>query len=500
MNVRQLISGSDLRGVALGGSANLTCDVAYRVGEAFTAMLAAEGKKPKITIGRDPRVTGEALESAFGEGACHAGAEVIVFGLCTTPAMFESIQSIPGVDAAVMVTASHLPAERNGLKFFLPQGGIGHDVLNRIVELSESDSNFEHAGGSISHQAFLSTYTEMLKKSLRNRIGSNAEKPLSGLHIVVDAGNGSGGFYATLLSDLGADTTGSQFLEPDGTFPNHIPNPENETAMATIQQAVLNSHADLGVIFDTDCDRAAIVDSAGREINRNRLIALISAILLKEQPGATIVTDSVTSSGLAEFIQSHGGVHDRYRRGYRNVIDRAQLLASQGKCCPLAIETSGHAALAENAYLDDGMYLVTRLIAQAILMKVKGESLSGLIADLREPMESAEVRLAITDKDFRKTGEAVLAHLTETAPAQPGWHVAPDNAEGIRVSCDVCGMKNAGWFLLRLSLHDPVLPINIESDIKGGNTAIARALYEQIASLPGINTEPLKQYFSKEVM
>ena len=137
--------------------------------------------------------------------------------------------------------------------------------------------------------------------------------------------------------------------------------------------------ADLGVIFDADCDRAAIVDHTGREIDRIRLIALISAILLEEMPGATIVTDSVTSSGLADFIQEWGGVHYRYKRGYRNVIDEAIRLNEAGVNCPLAIETSGHAALRSNHFLDDGMYLVTVLLIKAMQLKQQGEELSKLL-------------------------------------------------------------------------------------------------------------------------
>ena len=143
--------------------------------------------------------------------------------------------------------------------------------------------------------------------------------------------------------------------------------------MKSLRGAVLRSGADLGVIFDADCDRAAVVDSDGKEINRNRLIALISAILLEEKPGQTIVTDSVTSSGLTDFISRCGGVHYRYKRGYRNVIDEAIRLNREGTTCPLAIETSGHAALKENHFLDDGMYLVTVLIIRAMKMKTQGK-------------------------------------------------------------------------------------------------------------------------------
>ena len=125
-----------------------------------------------------------------------------------------------------------------------------------------------------------------------------------------------------------------------------MPNPENKEAMASVCEATFKAGADLGVIFDTDVDRAGCVDSSGREINRNRLVALASAIVLEDNPGGTIVTDSITSSGLKTFIEKElGGVHHRFKRGYKNVINEALRLNAQGINCPLAIETSGHAAL-----------------------------------------------------------------------------------------------------------------------------------------------------------
>lgn len=179
-------------------------------------------------------------------------------------------------------------------------------------------------------------YCEFLRGKVRSALGGE-KKPLSGFKLVVDAGNGAGGFYATrVLKELGANVEGSQFLEPDGSFPNHIPNPENKTAMDAIQSCTVKNHADLGIIFDTDVDRAAIVASNGEEINRNRLIALISAIVLRKYPGATIVTDSVTSDGLKAFIESHGGVHHRFKRGYKNVINEAVRLEKEGVSAPLA--------------------------------------------------------------------------------------------------------------------------------------------------------------------
>ena len=255
--------------------------------------------------------------------------------------------------------------------------------------------------------------------------------------------------------------------------------------------AVLRAGADLGVIFDTDCDRAAVVDADGKEINRNRLIALISAILLEQNPRQVIVTDSVTSSGLSLFIRRKGGEHYRFKRGYRNVIDEAIRLNREGSDCPLAIETSGHAALRENHFLDDGMYLVTVLIVTAMQMKQQGKNLGSLIADLKEPAESTEIRLNITDPDFRPRGQEAIQRILDHAEITDGWHIAPDNREGVRISFDLGGVPDSAWFLLRLSVHDPVLPLNAESDIPGGIKTMLAALAEVLDGTPGIDMTPL---------
>ena len=142
------------------------------------------------------------------------------------------------------------------------------------------------------------------------------------------------------------------------------------------------------MIFDTDVDRAGCVDAQGREINRNRLVALAAAIALEDHPGGTIVTDSITSTGLKTFIEQElGGHHWRFKRGYKNVINEAIRLGNDGVNAPLAIETSGHAALIDNYFLDDGAYLVTRIIIKAAQLRKEGKTLDSLIAALQEPAE-----------------------------------------------------------------------------------------------------------------
>lgn len=334
----------------------------------------------------------------------------------------------------------------------------------------------------------MSDYAKGLCEKIKKEVNAeDYEHPLKGFKIVVDAGNGAGGFYADkVLSVLGADTTGSRYLEPDGMFPNHVPNPEAKEAMDSICEAVRESGADLGVIFDTDVDRGGAVDSKGNEINRNRLVAVAAAIALEGNDGGMIVTDSITSSGLKQFIENDlGGKHYRYRRGYKNVIDKALELNAQGINCPLAIETSGHAAMRENYFLDDGAYLCTKIIIKAAQMRKEGKELDELTASLKEPLESTEIRYKILEKDFRACGERIIADLTKYAEEQDDWCVADDNREGVRVSFD--RDNGDGWFLLRLSVHDPIMPLNVESDSEGGVKIICDKLGEFLKTTTGLD-------------
>jgi phosphomannomutase len=278
-------------------------------------------------------------------------------------------------------------------------------------------------------------------------------------------------------------------------FPNHIPNPEDKTAMDSITQAVLESKADLGIIFDTDVDRAGAVDKNGEGINRNRLIALVSAMLLEEKKGV-IVTDSVTSSGLTTFIQSLGGTHLRFKRGYKNVIDKCKELNEQGIYSPLAMETSGHGAFMDNYYLDDGAYLITRILIALSKQAKKGHSLTELIANLKEAKEGCEIRLNFNEnsKDFKKEGLGIINDLSKIAQNSSDMTLAPDNYEGVRINFSK--ENGDGWLLLRQSVHDPVLPINIESDTLGGTKVIAKKLLSMLECYNFINIENLKNYLN----
>ena len=495
--LKKLKSGTDVRGVAIGSGAEITLtdEAVTLFSKAFAYFLQNKLGKNNlaVAVGHDSRLSAKRIEKAVSDALTSVGEDVYVTGLSSTPSMFMALQNSPIVlDGSIMITASHLPSERNGLKFFTKEGGLESSDIDELIDIAEKISlgeiSFDENIGKEEEFSYMPIYSEHLQKLVQN--ACKCEKPLFGMKIVVDAGNGAGGFYAEVLRKLGADVSASQFLEPDGSFPNHIPNPENVEAMDSVSKRVTESGADLGVIFDTDVDRAAIVSEKGEEFNRNSLIALISSILLAERPGA-IVTDSITSIGLKDFIVAHGGTHYRYKRGYKNVINKAIELNSDGIYCPLAIETSGHAALKENYFLDDGAYLVTRLLIEAAKLHEKGLTLGSLIFDLKAPIEAVEVRMSFTVSDFKDYGLNVLEKFKEFAESEEGLSLETPNYEGVRVNFDKA--HGNGWCLLRMSLHDPIIPLNFESDEAGGINVMAKIVYESLSAFDKLDTSNLKK-------
>ena len=491
MGLLELKSGSDVRGVALEGygeEVNLTDENVKAIVGAFALFMKNRlgGKDITLGLGHDSRLSSERIKNAALEALKECGVKVLDSGLSSTPSMFFlTVNPENECDGAIMITASHHPAQKNGLKFFTKNGGLEGDEITTVLETAERGEKAEGTKSAHITKDYMKAYCESLVSFVREKCGE--DEPLQGFKIVVDAGNGVGGFYVDrVLKPLGADTQGSQFLNPDGSFPNHVPNPEDKAAMRAISNCVKDNSADLGIIFDTDVDRAALVGKDGSEINRNRLIALVSAIMLEEQPDAYIVTDSVTSDGLRKFIEKRGGVHHRFKRGYKNVIDEAVRLNKDGKNAPLAIETSGHAALRENHFLDDGAYLITRLLVKAAKLKKEEKELTSLIEDLELPVEDAEVRLTFKTEDWKNYGENIIANLTDFTRSV--LSPEPSTYEGVRGNVDYA----KGWFLVRMSVHDPIMPINIECAQKGGVKLIAKLLYKFFAPFAGVDSEPLR--------
>lgn len=485
MDLKHLVSGTDIRGiVSKYEDKEVTLSekevefIAKGFGlwmlEKYGEIAKKENRKIKVSVGYDARTTGPEFSKIIIKNLKELDIDVYNCKMSITPSLFmTTVFENYKADGAVMITASHLPSYYNGIKFFTTKGGLEKFEVIELLEHGKEKEceceknlkeklNSENLLGKEEEKNLKEDYADYICNLIRQEVGGE-EKPLKGLKIVIDAGNGAAGFFADkVIEKLGGDSKGSQFLNPDGTFPNHVPNPEAKEAIESIKKAVLENNADFGIIFDADGDRSAFIDESGREINRNNLIALLSDILLKENPGSTIVTDSVTSMELKKFIENRGGKHHRYQRGYKNVINEAKRLNEEGNYAPLAIETSGHAAFINNYFLDDGAYMAARLLIQLIKTKKENIKFTEILNELKDPVEEKEIRFPIKDKEFRKIGETVLKNLVEYSNSVDNWELESPNYEGVRVI-----VNENSWFLLRLSLHEPLLCLNIESSKQG---------------------------------
>lgn len=533
--IKRLQNGSDVRGVAVKGEAGRKVDltppaveaIAESFGEWVINGLVKEKGRPvediRVSLGRDPRISGGSLSVAIFSGLGRAGCMTFDMGLATTPACFMSTVLPPFLyDASIMMTASHLPYTRNGLKFFTKKGGLTSLEVEEICDKAA----FKYANRltkvstllrtTPTRVDFMSIYAKHLRDIIKERVNhpQHYDTPLEGFQIIVNAGNGSGGFFTyEVLDKLGADTFGSQNLKPDGMFPNHIPNPEDKVAMAVTRTAVLENSADLGIVFDTDVDRSGVVDNEGNPINGDKLIALMAAIVLKEHPDSTIVTDARTSMALTRFITDRGGHHCLYRVGYRNVIDKGVQLNKDGIDAHLMMETSGHGALKENYFLDDGAYMVVKIIIEMVRMKLEGsnEGIGSLIKDLEEPLESIELRMNIVSELQHAKARAIEIIETFKTYIQEGrlegWELdacgdcwvsdgclvdsndtpTPVDAQMYRAKVSDEENGQYGWLHIRQSIHNPNIAVNMQSTMINGCFLMARVFFDKFLVASGMD-------------
>ena len=397
-----------------------------------------------------------------------------------------------------MVTASHLPPDRNGFKFFselAPSGfsknqiqALG-DVAQRCVAECLENNAWPILGTRtmpFTRQVdWMPIYADSLKRAIFSNtagIVRNEAEPLAGLKIVLNPGNGAGGFFQDVLDSLGADVSASVHLDADGSFPNGVPNPETKSMLQQTILACNEAQADLGIMLDTDADRCGFVtpriiekDTSRKSdyeaLNRNRLIALLAVVFSQEKPGCAVVTDSVTSEGLSKFLNDQLGLkHVRFIKGYANVISKARELTDSGSMdAELAIETSGHCAMRENGYLDDGTYTAVKIVSLLARERAsdvfKEKSLLDLIADMEELDEVCELRMTTKDsslESMRAVFDVCVNEIIRHCESSQVWRLDNENLEGIRIRFGSQGQ----FFMLRQSLHDPIVSLQIEAQSK----------------------------------
>lgn len=424
-------------------------DIVYRIGRAYAQWL-----EPRhVVIGRDVRLSSESLCRALADGLTDGGAEVFDIGLCGTEEIYFATFA-QGMDGGIMVTASHNPMDYNGLKLVREQSKpiSGDSGLNAIRDLAARNIFKEVKGkGSVKALDIKSDY-------VRHLLGYIAAEALKPLKVVVNAGNGCAGPVIDLL----AAHLPFEFIrvhhEPDGTFPNGIPNPLLPENRAATRDAVLAYGADLGLAWDGDFDRCFFFDGEGRFIEGYYLVGLLAEVMLASHPGAKIIHDPRLSWNTIELVQAVGGVPVQSKTGHAFIKERMRL-----ENAVYGGEMSAHHYFRDFAYCDSGMIpwlLVAELISRS------GRTLANLVNERMMAFPcSGEINYRVAD--VAAAIDMVLAHFRGLRPAI-------DHTDGV-------SLEFTDWRLnLRGSNTEPLLRLNIESRGDAGLVARRTAEVEKI--------------------
>ena len=439
----QIIKAYDVRGIVPD---QLDADLAHDVGAAFVRVLgiaARDGGPGAVVIGHDMRPSGPDLVAAFADGVREQGCDVILIGLASTDGLYfaSGRLDLPGA----MFTASHNPAQYNGIKLCRAGAApVGQDSgLRAIRELIEAGIPAgSDALGGISERDMLTEYARFL----RELVDVSSIRPLK---VVVDAGNGMGGF--TVPAVLG-DAAGlpalpleivPMYFELDGTFPNHEANPIEPANLVDLQARVIEVGADIGLAFDGDADRCFVVDERGQAVSPSTITALIAARELAKHPGSSIIHNLITSRAVPEVIAEHGGVAVRTRVGHSFIkATMAETDAVFGG------EHSGHFYFRDFWRADSGMLAALHTIA-ALGETVRGTTLSSLLTSYERYAMSGEINTEVEDQ------HAVTERIRREWGSKDG--VTTDDLDGLTVNGDTW------WFNVRPSNTEPLLRLNVEA-------------------------------------
>ena len=438
----QIIKAYDVRGIYPD---QLDSDLAHAVGAAFVRVLkiaARDGGPGVVVIGHDMRPSGPELVAAFADGVREQGCDVILIGLASTDGLYfaSGNLNIPGA----MFTASHNPAQYNGIKLCRAGAApVGQDSgLREIREMIENDAIPAYDGpmGEISERDMLTEYA----KYLRQLVDLSGIRPLK---VVVDAGNGMGGFTVPAVLGTGCGLPAlpldidALYFELDGTFPNHEANPIEPSNLVDLQKRVLEVGADIGLAFDGDADRCFLVDERGELISPSTLTALIASRELKKAPGSTIIHNVITSKAVPEVILENGGTPVRTRVGHSFIkATMAETNAVFGG------EHSGHFYFRDFWRADSGMLAALHALA-ALGETPAGTTISSLMREFDRYSNSGEINTEVKDQKAM-TEKIRLAYAEGTTT---------DEMDGLTVD------GGEWWFNVRPSNTEPLLRLNVEA-------------------------------------
>lgn len=425
----------DIRGVV---GKDYDSQFARALGRAYISYLIKECgvKRAKICIGQDARLSSPELVRELSRGMAESGAEVLLLGSVTSPITYFSTFNVPGVTGAIMVTGSHNPPEYNGFKISIGKSTIFGDKIKKLEEFIKR-ADFVTGDGSESQYDIIPEYIERYKKEFGQ---------LKNIPFVVDCGNGAAGTVLRRLYEAVGLHPQILFETPDGTFPNHHPDPTVEENLVDLVQAVKKSKAVLGIGFDGDADRIGVVGHNGRMYYGDELMVLISRSILSKNPGLKIIGDVKCSDRLFTDISKHGGHPIMWKTGHSLIKEKIKVEGA-----PFGGELSGHIFFADRNYgFDDALYAGLRILE---ILGETGKNIDDLLADFPPAFNTPEIRIDTTEEKKHLIVEKLRQNFSI-----PRKDVSVNLIDGIRVSYPF------GWALARASNTQPVLVLRFEAN------------------------------------
>jgi phosphomannomutase/phosphoglucomutase len=437
----------DIRGVV---GRDLTEDTVYTLARAIGTFYRNHGAG-RVSLGRDARESSPFFRDVLAQGLNETGCSVLDVGMVPTPLLYFTLFT-EQVDAGVMITGSHNPADNNGFKICLGQSTIFGEQIREIKEIALSQ-RFASGKATTDHRDVTGDYSDYLLSNI-----SPGPRPIK---VVVDSGNGMGGVIGPpIYRKLGCEVI-ELFSEPDSRFPNHHPDPTVVENMRFAIEAVREQKADLAIAFDGDGDRIGVVDEAGRIIWGDQLMIIFARSILKEQPGSTFIAEVKCSRTLFEDIRAGGGNAIMWKVGHSLIKSKMK-----EERAAMAGEMSGHLFFADRFFgFDDAIYAGARLIE---ILTHTGEPLSSLLEGVPATVATPEIRLDCPDEIKFDVVRAVTNEFKKTQEVV--------DIDGARINFD------RGWGLVRASNTQPVIVLRFEAESQPDLERIRTLVEDQVSA------------------
>ncbi|MBN1562883.1 MAG: phosphomannomutase/phosphoglucomutase [Anaerolineae bacterium] len=423
----------DIRGVAVGEDAQLTPRLAELVGKAYGTYVQRKLGVEQVFVGGDNRETTDALKAAVIGGIASTGLPVTDIGPVLTPTVYFASASSEKA-GGIMITGSHLTTIYNGIKMAYGKLALAGEQIQDLLKLIQAD-DFAVGDGEC-REDFDMIHQHMAVVKDKVALGSRQ------LKVVIDAGNGLSGTYVPpMIEALGVEVV-CLFCEPDGTFPNHLPNPEDPELTKDLEAAVVAHNADFGIGFDGDADRCGLIDEHGHHVAADRLLALLARDLLKRHPNTPVVFDVKSSQVLPDIIRASGGEPVMWKSGHSLMKQKMNEIGAL-----IGGEVSGHMFIGEDYYGFDDAPLVALKVLE--LMSKTDKSLSDLLGELPTMPATPEIIMSAPDDVKFKIIDSVRDKLQDDYEV-----VTVDGARAI---------FEDGWGLVRASNTQPAITMRFEA-------------------------------------